>query len=98
MRLGASPREQWTAECEWRLTHVLPSSLVSSPSLLPHSKAWERGLLPSYMYSHIKLHYLFLPASGVDDILPILSYAIIRSGLPQLVSETALMEDFIQDG
>lgn len=36
--------------------------------------------------------------SGVDDILPILSYIIIRSGLPQLVSETALMEDFIQDG
>ena len=36
--------------------------------------------------------------SGVDDILPIMSYVIIRSGMPQLVSETALMDDFIQDG
>jgi hypothetical protein len=35
---------------------------------------------------------------GVDDILPILSYIILRSGLPQLVSETALMEEFIQEG
>ena len=35
---------------------------------------------------------------GVDDILPILSYIIIRTGLPQLVSECALMEEFIQDG
>ena len=35
---------------------------------------------------------------GVDDILPIMSYVIIRSALPQLVSETALMEEFIQDG
>lgn len=41
---------------------------------------------------------LYLSCSGVDDILPIMSYVIIRSGLPQLVSETALMEDFIQDG
>lgn len=36
--------------------------------------------------------------SGVDDILPIMSYVIIRSALPQLVSEMALMEEFIQDG
>jgi hypothetical protein len=35
---------------------------------------------------------------GVDDILPIMSYVIIRSALPQLVSETALMEEFIQEG
>ena len=38
------------------------------------------------------------PLRGVDDILPIMSYVIIRSALPQLVSETALMEEFIQDG
>lgn len=44
------------------------------------------------------LHRIVCLISGVDDILPILSYIIIRSGLPQLVSETALMEDFIQDG
>lgn len=35
---------------------------------------------------------------GVDDILPIMSYVIIRSALPQLVSETAVMEEFIQEG
>ena len=35
---------------------------------------------------------------GVDDILPIMSYVIIRAALPQLVSETALMEEFIQEG
>lgn len=35
---------------------------------------------------------------GVDDILPILTYIIIRSGLPQLVSECSIMEEFIHDG
>ena len=32
---------------------------------------------------------------GCDDLLPILSYVIIRSQLPQLVSECNAMEDFI---
>ncbi len=36
--------------------------------------------------------------SGVDDLLPILSYVIIRSGLPELVSEASVMEEFIRDG
>ncbi len=36
--------------------------------------------------------------SGVDDLLPILSYVIIRTGLPQLVSEASVMEEFIRDG
>ncbi len=35
---------------------------------------------------------------GVDDLLPILSYVIVRSGLPQLVSEAAIMEEFIGEG
>ena len=35
---------------------------------------------------------------GVDDILPILTYVIIRSGLPQLVSECSIMEEFIHEG
>ena len=38
------------------------------------------------------------PIRGVDDILPIMSYVIVRSALPQLASETALMEEFIQEG
>ena len=36
--------------------------------------------------------------SGVDDMLPILSYVILRSGLPELISECSIMEEFIQDG
>ena len=39
----------------------------------------------------------FSSYSGVDDILPILSYMIIRSGLPMLVSECALMQEFIPE-
>ena len=74
----------------------LLASFPGLPSSLTRRPGNEASSLHTCMY--IKLHYLFLPASGVDDILPILSYAIIRSGLPQLVSETALMEDFIQDG
>lgn len=36
--------------------------------------------------------------SGVDDILPILTYVIIRTGLPQLVTECSIMEEFIHEG
>ena len=41
---------------------------------------------------------VFAVVRGVDDILPIMSYVILRSGLPQLVSEMAIMEEFIQEG
>ncbi|XP_028391661.1 VPS9 domain-containing protein 1-like isoform X2 [Dendronephthya gigantea] len=34
---------------------------------------------------------------GCDDLLPILSYVIIKSQLPQLVSECKAMEDFISE-
>lgn len=35
---------------------------------------------------------------GVDDMLPIMTYIILRSAKPDLVSECALMEEFIQEG
>ncbi|PKK17433.1 VPS9 domain containing 1, partial [Columba livia] len=37
-------------------------------------------------------------AIGADDLLPILSYVVLRTGLPQLVSECAAMEEFIHEG
>jgi len=37
------------------------------------------------------------PSIGCDDILPILSYVIVRAALPQLVSECHAMEEFIQE-
>ncbi|XP_073082911.1 VPS9 domain-containing protein 1 isoform X6 [Manis javanica] len=37
-------------------------------------------------------------AIGADDLLPILSFVVLRSGLPQLVSECAALEEFIHDG
>ncbi|KAK2530180.1 Vps9d1 [Columba guinea] len=36
--------------------------------------------------------------SGADDLLPILSYVVLRTGLPQLLSECAAMEEFIHEG
>lgn len=39
-----------------------------------------------------------LPNSGADDLLPILSFVVLRSGLPQLVSECAALEEFIHEG
>ena len=36
--------------------------------------------------------------SGCDDLLPILSFVIIRSGMAQLVSECDAMEEFIPEG
>ncbi|XP_012578299.1 PREDICTED: VPS9 domain-containing protein 1 [Condylura cristata] len=39
-----------------------------------------------------------LPHSGADDLLPILSFVVLRSGLPQLVSECAALEEFIHEG
>ena len=41
---------------------------------------------------------LFTVHSGCDDLLPILSFVIIRSGMAQLVSECDAMEEFIPEG
>nr|XP_023413794.1 VPS9 domain-containing protein 1 isoform X5 [Loxodonta africana] len=37
-------------------------------------------------------------AIGADDLLPILSFVVLRSGLPQLVSECAALEEFVHEG
>ncbi|XP_070537434.1 VPS9 domain-containing protein 1-like isoform X2 [Ptychodera flava] len=37
-------------------------------------------------------------AIGCDDLLPILSYVVIKSQLPQLVSECSALEEFIHEG
>ncbi|XP_030060474.1 VPS9 domain-containing protein 1 [Microcaecilia unicolor] len=37
-------------------------------------------------------------AIGADDLLPILSYIVLRSDLPQLVSECTALEEFIHEG
>ncbi|XP_051024718.1 VPS9 domain-containing protein 1 [Acomys russatus] len=37
-------------------------------------------------------------AIGADDLLPILSFVVLRSGLPQLVSECAALEEFTHEG
>ncbi|XP_005073209.1 VPS9 domain-containing protein 1 isoform X1 [Mesocricetus auratus] len=37
-------------------------------------------------------------AIGADDLLPILSFVVLRSGLPQLVSECVALEEFIHEG
>ncbi|KAM8799234.1 VPS9 domain-containing protein 1 [Eudromia elegans] len=38
------------------------------------------------------------PAIGADDLLPMLSYVVLRSGLPQLAAECAALEEFIPEG
>ncbi|XP_052541593.1 VPS9 domain-containing protein 1 isoform X2 [Tympanuchus pallidicinctus] len=35
---------------------------------------------------------------GADELLPLLSYAVLRSALPQLQSECAALEEFIHEG
>ncbi|XP_034282557.1 VPS9 domain-containing protein 1 isoform X2 [Pantherophis guttatus] len=37
-------------------------------------------------------------AIGADDLLPILSFVVLQSNLPQLVSECAALEEFIHEG
>uniref|UniRef100_A0A803TFU8 VPS9 domain-containing protein n=1 Tax=Anolis carolinensis TaxID=28377 RepID=A0A803TFU8_ANOCA len=37
-------------------------------------------------------------AIGADDLLPILSFVVLKSNLPQLVSECAALEEFIHEG
>lgn len=41
--------------------------------------------------------HVCLPNSGADDLLPILSFVALKSGLPQLVSECAALEEFIHE-
>uniref|UniRef100_A0A8C3SRY8 VPS9 domain containing 1 n=1 Tax=Chelydra serpentina TaxID=8475 RepID=A0A8C3SRY8_CHESE len=37
-------------------------------------------------------------AIGADDLLPILSYVVLKSDLPELVAECAALEEFIHEG
>ncbi|XP_022098070.1 VPS9 domain-containing protein 1-like [Acanthaster planci] len=37
-------------------------------------------------------------AVGCDDLLPILSFVVIKSALPHIVSECSIMEEFIHEG
>ncbi|XP_075795939.1 VPS9 domain-containing protein 1 [Pelodiscus sinensis] len=37
-------------------------------------------------------------AIGADDLLPILSYVVLKSNLPQLAAECAALEEFIHEG
>ncbi|NXW43115.1 VP9D1 protein, partial [Nyctiprogne leucopyga] len=37
-------------------------------------------------------------AIGADDLLPILSYVVLQTGLPQLLAECAALEEFIHEG
>lgn len=36
--------------------------------------------------------------SGADDLLPLVSFTALRSGLPQLLPECAALEEFIHEG
>ncbi|ESO90860.1 hypothetical protein LOTGIDRAFT_233615 [Lottia gigantea] len=38
------------------------------------------------------------PCVGADDLLPILTYVVVKSGLPQLLSECQAMAEFIHEG
>uniref|UniRef100_K7FR30 VPS9 domain containing 1 n=1 Tax=Pelodiscus sinensis TaxID=13735 RepID=K7FR30_PELSI len=38
------------------------------------------------------------PSGGADDLLPILSYVVLKSNLPQLAAECAALEEFIHEG
>ena len=42
--------------------------------------------------------FSFSFSSGCDDLLPILSYVLIKSAMPQIVSECSAMEEFIHEG
>lgn len=37
------------------------------------------------------------PCSGVDDLLPIICYISVSTGLPQILSELAALQEFISD-
>ena len=36
--------------------------------------------------------------SGADDLVPVISYVVLQSRLPQLVSECHAMSEFIHEG
>lgn len=43
-------------------------------------------------------HFLFLFFRGADDLLPVMSYVVVKSQLPQLVSECRALSEFIHEG
>lgn len=69
----------------WPLQHGAPCG--TGLALWPEQPHW-----PEPASSHTLSH------SGADDLLPILSFVVLRSGLPQLVSECAALEEFIHEG
>ena len=56
-------------------------------------------LIYQYSFYHrvIYLYLLFCFYRGADDLLPLLSYVVIRSEFPQIVSECHLLETFIHE-
>ena len=62
----------------------------------------SRNSLPSLkqacLFVCLFVFFYFNVISGCDDLLPILSFVIIRSGMAQLVSECDAMEEFIPEG
>ena len=49
-----------------------------------------------YVKKNVEGEYCF--CRGADDLLPLLSYVIVRSGRPQLVAECHVLEEFIHEG
>ena len=58
----------------------------------------SRNSVPSLKQAFLFFLFYFNVISGCDDLLPILSFVIIRSGMAQLVSECDAMEEFIPEG
>lgn len=57
----------------------------------------SKSVLSVYAFTERSVLWLCL-IRGADDLLPILTYVIIRSRLPQVVSECQAMEEFIHEG
>ena len=80
---------------DWNHAHIL-SKLI--PSLYPMVALLSPLVLQLCMPKVMSDLCLFSPTSGCDDLLPILSYVIIKSSVPEIVSECSAMEEFIHEG
>ncbi|XP_017596832.1 PREDICTED: VPS9 domain-containing protein 1, partial [Corvus brachyrhynchos] len=69
---------------------------------LARSMERHRHARPAAVLGHQSLWPPWLTSpcchSGADDLLPILSYVVLQTGLPQLLSECTALEEFIHEG
>ena len=63
-----------------------------------HDKRFILLLLANEIAYFLRIFYFFVLSRSGDDLLPIVSFVIVKTNYPQIISECHAMEEFIHEG